>query len=54
MGLVGGIQMTGYSRKYAVGKKPTFLQGKNTSVESKIALSQQIPSKIAFGGRIIN
>ncbi|WP_181452643.1 MULTISPECIES: PAS domain-containing protein [Algoriphagus] len=50
----GFAQMTGYSRKYAVGKKPTFLQGKNTSVESKIALSQQIPSKIAFGGRIIN
>lgn len=50
----GFTQMTGYSRKYAVGKKPTFLQGKNTSEESKKVLSQQIASKIAFMGRVIN
>ena len=36
----GFTEMTGYSRKYAIGRRPSFLQGVNTSPETKRQISR--------------
>jgi len=40
--------MTGYKADYAIGKKPSFLQGENTSETVK----NRIRTKLSAGGRI--
>lgn len=50
----GFRNMTGYSKKYAVGKSPVFLQGKETSVEVRRQIRDELNSKHSFTGNILN
>ncbi|MGV9004663.1 PAS domain-containing protein [Flavobacterium sp.] len=50
----GFSNMTGYSREFAVGKTPRFLQGQNTSVEIKERIKNKIKEGKIFKERIIN
>ena len=40
--------MTGYSARYAIGKTPKFLQGRNTSDEVRQRIRQQLTSAMPF------
>ena len=46
--------MTGYPAKFAVGKKPNFLQGEKSSPETRKAMRTQIKSGQHFREEIIN
>ncbi len=50
----GFNEMTGYSKRFAVGKRPTFLQGKNTSAETKSEIRQLLRLEKRFSKAIIN
>lgn len=50
----GFNEMTGYSKKFAVGKKPTFLQGEKTSKIVKNQLKKELLNKHKFNGSLIN
>ncbi len=50
----GFKEMTGYSKSFALGKKPTFLQGKNTSKESLIEIRQLLKTQKRFSRSIVN
>lgn len=50
----GFTHMTGYSKKYALGKTPVFLQGKETSVEVRNQIREELKSKHSFTGNILN
>ena len=50
----GFMSMTGYSVDYAIGKKAAFLQGTNTSDESRSQIRKQLNLKHRFRESIIN
>ena len=50
----GFTGMTGYSANFAIGKKPIFLQGANTSHASRAYVRQQLNSGQPFKAEIIN
>lgn len=50
----GFTEMTGYGRKYAQGKKPHFLQGANTSLESKSRIRQLLKKEVPFNESVVN
>ncbi|MCH2193257.1 PAS domain-containing protein [Kordia sp.] len=50
----GFTNMTGYSQKYAINKTPRFLQGAQTSVETKNRIREKIQLQQPFKEVIIN
>lgn len=50
----GFREMTGYSKCYAMGKKPTFLQGKKTSLETKNEIRLLLKQQKRFSRALIN
>ena len=50
----GFTQMTGYPAKYALGKKPNFLQGKNTPPETRKYFREQLLQLKPFTTTIVN
>jgi PAS domain S-box-containing protein len=50
----GFTQMTGYSKTFAVNKKPQFLQGTNTSIKSKSRFRNKLNSLKPFTEIITN
>nr|WP_237421196.1 PAS domain-containing protein [Flavobacterium sp. Sd200] len=50
----GFIDMTGYSSKYALGRNPNFLQGKNTSTKTRQIIKEHLQQAKPFKGSIIN
>lgn len=50
----GFEKMTGYTPSFAIGRKPIFLQGKNTSMQTKSEIRQQLAEKKACQADIIN
>lgn len=50
----GFSEMTGYSKEYALGKKPNFLQGKETSAIKKSEIRKHLNKDEGFTTDIIN
>lgn len=50
----GFTEMTGYSKKFALDKKPTFLQGTKTSKATKAKFRKKINLDIPFKEVIVN
>ena len=50
----GFNNMTGYSKSYAVGKKPAFLQGDKTSPYVKKQIRSDLKNNHSYSGSIIN
>jgi PAS domain S-box-containing protein len=50
----GFSEMTGYSKKYALNKKPYFLQGANTSAKSRKRIRTKLKSLQPFTEIITN
>lgn len=50
----GFQDMTGYSKKHAIGKRPTFLQGPGTSKAIKQQIREELEANKHFMGRILN
>ncbi|MEO0573062.1 MAG: PAS domain-containing protein [Bacteroidota bacterium] len=50
----GFNEMTGYSKGFAKGKKPSFLQGKNTSEETKKEIRTLLKEQKRFTRALIN
>lgn len=50
----GFTEMTGYSKNFALGKRPTFLQGAKTSLTVKREIREQLESRHSFSGSIVN
>ena len=50
----GFFEMTGYSKQFAMGKRPTFLQGKKTSKETKKEIRELLKKQKRFNKAIIN
>ncbi|MDO5987564.1 PAS domain-containing protein [Flavivirga amylovorans] len=50
----GFTKMTGYSFKYVKGKKPNFLQGKNTSPKTLNNIRNYLKSGVHFKENIVN
>lgn len=50
----GFKEMTGYSKSFALGKKPTFLQGENTSKESLDKIRRLLKSEQRFSHSLVN
>ena len=50
----GFKSMTGYTRKFAMGKKPSFLQGEKTSTIVKKQLKENLEFNHTYTGSIIN
>lgn len=50
----GFTTMTGFSKKYALNKTPSFLQGEKTSIETKNRIKEKIALNKPFKERIIN
>lgn len=50
----GFQSMTGYTPEYAIGKSPTFLQGKGTSSQSVLKIAQAIQFGHRFKASIVN
>lgn len=50
----GFIEMTGYRKNYALQKKPSFLQGKETSKTIKKEIREQLNAHHSFDGAVIN
>lgn len=50
----GFTSMTGYSKKFAINKKPTFLQGEKTSIETKNRIKEKMAEDKPFKGVILN
>ena len=46
--------MTGYTKNFAVGKKPSFLQGEKTSLSVKTQLNKELALNHTFSGSILN
>ncbi|UZD23562.1 PAS domain-containing protein [Algoriphagus halophytocola] len=46
--------MTGYSPDFAIGKKPTFLQGKSTSLTTRNQIRAKLSAEIPFSGSLVN
>ena len=50
----GFNNMTGYSKSYAVGKKPAFLQGEKTSPYVKKKIRSDLKNNYSYSGSLIN
>lgn len=50
----GFTEMTGYSKKFALKKKPSFLQGKATSEKTKEQIRKHLKEDIPFKEVLIN
>tara|TARA_A100001015_G_scaffold310280_1_gene411361 strand:+ start:673 stop:1161 length:489 start_codon:yes stop_codon:yes gene_type:complete len=50
----GFSNMTGYSKTFAIGKKPSFLQGEKTSLSVKKQIDYSLKSNNTFDGSVIN
>ena len=50
----GFRDMTGYSKKYAVGKRPSFLQGEETSKSVKTQIREELFYNHTFRGSLLN
>lgn len=50
----GFTRMTGYDSEEAIGNSPKFLQGKNTSVETRKAIRSKLIIQEKFSGKVIN
>jgi PAS domain S-box-containing protein len=50
----GFYDMTGYSSSYAIGKQPSFLQGKDTKETTKQAIRLHLNKDHSYTGSIIN
>lgn len=50
----GFTRMTGYDSDEAIGNSPKFLQGKNTSVETRKAIRSKLTIQEKFSGKVIN
>ena len=50
----GFSEMTGYSKKFALGKKPNFLQGEETSEATKREIRKHLNKKEGFKTSILN
>lgn len=50
----GFFKMTGYSESYAVGKRPSFLQGEGTSKETKLSIRQKLLNGKPFTEKVLN
>ena len=50
----GFRDMTGYSKKYAVGKRPSFLQGEETSKSVKSQIREELFYNHTFSGSLLN
>lgn len=50
----GFHEMTGYAKSFAIGKKPNFLQGVNTSETVREEIRQQLKAQIRFKASILN
>ena len=50
----GFKNMTGYNKKFAIGKKPSFLQGEKTSTIVKKQLRESLAFNHTYCGSIIN
>jgi PAS domain S-box-containing protein len=50
----GFTDMTGYSKKFAVNKKPSFLQGEETSKKTKAKIRKKIEAHKPFKQVIVN
>lgn len=50
----GFQEMTGYSKSFALGKKPHFLQGPKTSKTIKLKIREQLKHRHGYKGSIIN
>lgn len=46
--------MTGYSKNFVLGKRPSFLQGERTCLETKKAIRESLREKHTFEGALIN
>ncbi|WP_435625709.1 PAS domain-containing protein [Flagellimonas sp.] len=50
----GFREMTGYSKSFAIGRKPSFLQGKKTSQETKEEIRLLIKQQKRFSKSLVN
>ncbi len=50
----GFTEMTGYAKNYALGKKPKFLQGEQTSKSTIRDIGEQLHLKHSYTGSIVN
>lgn len=50
----GFFKMTGYTESYAVGKRPSFLQGKATSTETRFSIKDKLLVGKPFTEKILN
>ena len=50
----GFREMTGYTKKFAVGKRPSFLQGKMTSLKTKKEIREELKNNHMFSGSLLN
>ena len=50
----GFREMTGYSKKFATGKKPAFIQGKMTSLNIKKQIREELKTNQTFRGSLLN
>lgn len=50
----GFTRMTGFAFSEAVGKSPNFLQGKETSLETRQLIRESINIRTTFSGQVIN
>lgn len=50
----GFAEMTGYHKNYALGKRPSFLQGGKTSNKTKQLIKEQLQTVQNYSGSIVN
>lgn len=50
----GFKKMTGYTKNYAIGQTPKFLQGKKTSKDKRKKIREDLATKYTFTGDLIN
>jgi len=50
----GFNEMTGYTKQFAIGKRPTFLQGKKTSETTKKEIRELLQQQTRFSRALVN
>lgn len=50
----GFFKMTGYSESYAIGKRPSFLQGAGTSTATRFSIKEKLLTGQPFMEKILN
>ena len=50
----GFTKMTGYSASYTIGKTSVFLQGTNTSLETKKRIREKLMERVSFTETVVN